>query len=102
MPLLGVARLRDTVALISPWMAEGNLRSYIRAHPEARPVELMADVACGLAYLHSLGIVYGNLRSVRLINCWFVWRMGSCFISDNHFGIRHGTRISLKLSVCSC
>lgn len=63
-PLLGVARLRNTVALISPWMQEGDLKNYLRTHADASVIQLMADIACGLAYLHSQGIVYGNLRSV--------------------------------------
>jgi serine/threonine protein kinase len=68
MPLLGVARLGKRVALISPWMPEGDLRKYFRTYPDANPVALMADVARGLAHLHSLGIVYGNLRPVRTLS----------------------------------
>lgn len=64
LPLLGVARLRHSVALISPWMPGGDLRTYLKTYPNANRVELLADIARGLAYLHSQGIVYGNLRVV--------------------------------------
>ncbi|KAF8504106.1 kinase-like domain-containing protein [Gautieria morchelliformis] len=85
MPLLGVARLRNTVALISPWMPAGNLRKYLRAHPEANVLGLMADVACGLAYVHSQGIVYGNLRSSTIL----VSETGRAYLSS--FLVAHTT-----------
>jgi serine/threonine protein kinase len=67
LPLLGAARLRDSVALISPWMEGGDLTTYEKITSDARPEELFADVARGLAYLHKQGIVYGNVRGVRII-----------------------------------
>jgi serine/threonine protein kinase len=92
MPLLGVARLRNTVALVSPWMPAGDLKKYLLAHPGANVIGLMTDVACGLAYLHSQGMVYGNLRSVRTLHRFLPPHAHRILV--HYIGIRNGTRIS--------
>jgi len=70
-PLLGVARLDDSVAFVSPWMHNGNLATNMKTYQDAHVEQLFADVACGLEHLHALGIVYGNPSSVRILNTSF-------------------------------
>ncbi|KZV78627.1 kinase-like protein [Exidia glandulosa HHB12029] len=40
-------------ALVTPWMKNGNILSYISQHPDADRTLLMLQVARGLAYLHA-------------------------------------------------
>ena len=39
---------------------------YMRAHPDADEIKLLLDIARGLEYVHGQGVIYGNLRTVRL------------------------------------
>ena len=65
--LLGFAFVdlsREILALVSPWMPEGNLQMYLHKHPGANKLKLLAGIARGLAYLHEQGIVYGLVQAV--------------------------------------
>ena len=74
-------------AMISEWMPNGNINQFVAARPDADrfelvspPFELMCsplsltivrllqltDVARGLDYMHSRGVVHGALKGVRL------------------------------------
>lgn len=76
------------ICLVSPWMTNGNLTRYLQAKPlvnrkplvSAIPSYVMTcltdsicskiyDVACGLEYIHSKGIVHGDLKGVL----WFIF-----------------------------
>ncbi|KZT35157.1 kinase-like protein, partial [Sistotremastrum suecicum HHB10207 ss-3] len=57
-------------SLVSPWMSNGTISEYVRNHPNIERIPLMIDVAQGLAYLHSMGIVHGDLKG------------GNVFITD--------------------
>ncbi|KAF8577546.1 kinase-like protein [Ramaria rubella] len=67
MPLLGIARLDESVAFVSPWMEEGDLTSYLKTHQNAHVEQLFTDVAHGLAHVHRCGIVYGILRASTIL-----------------------------------
>jgi serine/threonine protein kinase len=75
------------VCLVSQWMEGGTIDVYLRDHPEGdrtRYVRLMnplsiayhlslmplqvKDVVRGLAFMHSLDIVHGDLKAVRPFN----------------------------------
>ncbi|KAF8486692.1 kinase-like domain-containing protein, partial [Gautieria morchelliformis] len=66
-PLLGVARLDNSVAFVSLGMHGGALAVYLALNQDAHVEQLFTDVACGLAHLHTLGIVYGILRSSTVL-----------------------------------
>ena len=54
-----------TPALIAPWMEFGDSESYLKRFPNARRMPLVQDVVAGLEYMHSLGIVHGDLKGVH-------------------------------------
>ncbi|KAG8792912.1 hypothetical protein FRC12_004498 [Ceratobasidium sp. 428] len=67
--LLGVARFQDQLAMISPWMSNGDIMAYLAKHPEANRCELCAQIAKGLAYLHSVGITHGDVKADNVMIC---------------------------------
>ena len=79
LPLLGITSV--PLQLISEWMAGGDLQEYIRRCPSSDRLELVGvllsmldgmltprelrDITEGLNFLHSLGVVHGDLKGVR-------------------------------------
>ncbi|KAG8922203.1 hypothetical protein FRC02_012073 [Tulasnella sp. 418] len=67
--LLGVAiPTHEAPSLISPWFENGNVTKYLESHPEANRIQILYDLSCGLAYLHSLDIVHGDIKPVSVSN----------------------------------
>ncbi|KAG2049468.1 kinase-like protein [Suillus hirtellus] len=74
LPLLGVARSFNTPldrdALVCPWMENGTLSKYTERYPAMelrQKLKLLCDVATGLRYLHSQGIVHGDLTDNNIL-----------------------------------
>ncbi|KAF7376709.1 Kinase-like protein [Mycena sanguinolenta] len=68
LPLMGVDR--DTfppfLAMVSPWMEHGTALDYSRKNGIGSVDRLLFEIAQGLSYLHSMNIVHGDLRGVRV------------------------------------
>ncbi|KAG8959587.1 hypothetical protein FRC03_007747 [Tulasnella sp. 419] len=63
-PFLGFSIPPDvSPSLISPWHTNGNVMKYIGLNPLANRTEILYNLICGLAYLHSLGIVHGDIKA---------------------------------------
>ncbi|KLO04993.1 kinase-like protein, partial [Schizopora paradoxa] len=69
------------VALVSPWMRHGNLLNYVRCNEDASRSRLLRQVATGLLFLHSIGIIHGDLKCNNIM----VSDEGNAQISD--FGL---------------
>ena len=69
--------------MVTPWMENGNLVQFLKAHPDVDRLLLVRrllycriqlpltsfqafDVSSGLTYLHRRKIVHGDLKAVRL------------------------------------
>ncbi|KAG8780113.1 hypothetical protein FRC12_023436 [Ceratobasidium sp. 428] len=65
--LLGVARLGDEVVLVSPWIERGTLSEYILRCPGANLCDLASQVADGLAYMHSIGAIHGDIKGANVL-----------------------------------
>ncbi|KAG8725018.1 hypothetical protein FRC09_010222 [Ceratobasidium sp. 395] len=65
--LLGVALFQDRIAMISPWMANGTLCQYIARFPGVDRCHLCHEIASGVAYLHSMGTVHGDIKGLNVL-----------------------------------
>ncbi|KAF8331744.1 uncharacterized protein EI90DRAFT_2920071 [Cantharellus anzutake] len=53
------------VSLISEWAESGNVMNFLCRHPHGDRLHLVRGACRGLAYLHSSGIVHGDIKPVR-------------------------------------
>ncbi|KAF4586732.1 hypothetical protein EYR40_010747 [Pleurotus pulmonarius] len=68
LPFLGlvdIAEFKPNVCIVSPWTS-GTVDSFLREY-HADPLSCIYDIATGVAYLHRLGIVHGDLRGANIL-----------------------------------
>ena len=88
LPLFGISMSTDPhgFCVLTEWMPNGNVMQYTRSNPEANRLQLvgplavsprlpvtiikniqLSEVMSGVAYLHELSIVHGDLKGVSLV-----------------------------------
>ncbi|KAJ1306663.1 hypothetical protein OPQ81_007658 [Rhizoctonia solani] len=55
--LSGIAVFNGRLAMVSPWMENGNIRKYVESHPDVDRWGLCIQVAEGLAHIHGINMV---------------------------------------------
>ncbi|KAG9100020.1 hypothetical protein FRC06_004599 [Ceratobasidium sp. 370] len=70
--LLGVAEVHGQIAMVSPWMVNGDVRKFMAKEKSVdrcsmHQSEQCAQVADGLVYLHAKGIIHGDIKGVRTL-----------------------------------
>ncbi|KDQ32027.1 hypothetical protein PLEOSDRAFT_1088189 [Pleurotus ostreatus PC15] len=71
LPFLGIADIADfepDVCMVSPWTC-GTINTFLRDYP-ADPLRYIYAIATGVAYLHHLGIVHGDLCGTNILVDW--------------------------------
>ncbi|KAH8111290.1 kinase-like domain-containing protein, partial [Phellopilus nigrolimitatus] len=72
-PLLGLADIgtgpTQKIAMVSPWMRNGDLRHYLLGNPMTDRIRMLCGVIQGIEYLHGLSppIVHGDIRCANIL-----------------------------------
>lgn len=66
-PFIGIDTKSFSLSMICEWMENGNITAYLKAHPGANRLELLVDVAQGLEYLHSIGVLHADLKGANIL-----------------------------------
>lgn len=64
--LYGVGWYDGKLALVTPWMGNGNLRQYVHHNPGANRWEICRQLAGALDYLHKFQVVHGDLKTTNV------------------------------------
>ncbi|KAH7330649.1 kinase-like domain-containing protein [Rhizoctonia solani] len=71
------------LGMVSQWMENGNLHEYIRKNPRVDRYRLCIQVASGLAYMHDVKMVHGDLKAINVL----VSSEGVAKLSDFDFSL---------------
>ncbi|KAF8172841.1 kinase-like domain-containing protein [Mycena galopus ATCC 62051] len=69
LPCLGIDgdSFPSSLCMVSPWMEHGTVMNYLKEHSHGNVDRLLYKIAQGLQYLHSCGIVHGDLRGTNIL-----------------------------------
>lgn len=67
LPLLGACIRGSELFMVSEWMGNGNIKQYLKQYPHVNRHPLLLDIARGVAYLHSMNVVHGDLKGVNIL-----------------------------------
>ncbi|KAK7055199.1 kinase-like protein [Favolaschia claudopus] len=69
LPFLGIDRnsFPSSLCAVSPWMQHGTILKYLKDHGRGNVDRLLYEIAQGLEYLHSRGIIHGDLKGANIL-----------------------------------
>jgi len=67
LPLIGITMSETRFAMVSDWMVNGNINDFVRAHPKVDRLMLLIGVTEGLIYIHSQGMIHGDLKGANIL-----------------------------------
>ncbi|KDQ10204.1 hypothetical protein BOTBODRAFT_164140 [Botryobasidium botryosum FD-172 SS1] len=69
LPLIESVVIDSKMYLVSPWMSNGDLASYLKRNPDADCLQLLTQIATGLEYLHTSKpvVVHGDPKANNIL-----------------------------------
>ncbi|KAG8843206.1 hypothetical protein FRB96_004233 [Tulasnella sp. 330] len=67
LPFYGASAEASPPFIVSRYMANGHIMKYLSLHPDANRVQLVHEIALGMLFIHSKGIVHGDLKAVNVL-----------------------------------
>ncbi|KAF8596165.1 kinase-like protein [Ceratobasidium sp. AG-I] len=65
--LMGIVMFNGRLGMVSVWREYGNIQDYIRRNPGVDRHQLCVQVASGVLYLHSIGMVHGDIKALNVL-----------------------------------
>ncbi|CAE6497506.1 unnamed protein product, partial [Rhizoctonia solani] len=65
--LIGMAKFRNQITMVSPWMEDGNLQSFLPQHSELDRCKMCVQISDSISYLHSQGVVHGDIKGDNVL-----------------------------------
>ncbi|KAF5375946.1 hypothetical protein D9615_008211 [Tricholomella constricta] len=67
--LFGVVQVQNSIGMVSPWCENGTLCHYLKGNTTANRLDLLIQIASGVAYLHSATpvVVHGDLKGGNIL-----------------------------------
>ncbi|QRV92203.1 Tyrosine kinase family catalytic domain protein [Ceratobasidium sp. AG-Ba] len=66
-PLLGLAMFRGQIGMVAEWESNGSMPEYIEKHTDVDRCVMSLRIAEGLSYLHSSGVIHGDLKGANVL-----------------------------------
>ncbi|KAL0563410.1 Homeobox protein tos8 [Marasmius crinis-equi] len=69
LPFLGIniSLFPEQLCLVSPWMSNGHVMAFLRDNPDHDKLTVLTEIAAGMAYLHFLNIVHGDIKGENIL-----------------------------------
>ncbi|KAG6816780.1 hypothetical protein H0H87_003043 [Tephrocybe sp. NHM501043] len=67
LPIYGLFHFKNRLCIVSPWMQNGDIVTFLRLNPKVDRLALAFDVAKGLSYLHNNSIIHGDLKGPNIL-----------------------------------
>ncbi|KIO17294.1 hypothetical protein M407DRAFT_46657, partial [Tulasnella calospora MUT 4182] len=64
---IGTYKRGSQCYLVSPYMKNGTLARYIKAHPTMDRIKLLRETAAAIAYLHTVMVIHGDIKASNIL-----------------------------------